>query len=490
MSSQKLGYSLIGIGVFIILLMLLADTIGLGHGGIQAAQLLGVEIGLGTALLGYFLTILFSEKIQAGEGLYAWVERLLASPVTAIVIGILVAFILFSIVPMFFTSDLRFQYFYRYLPDKYPIGLDLQTLLNRVKTWFEIGTPYPGDVPQFYPPLTYMLFAPLTMLSYRAAYATMTFITLLSYIVLTLLLPIWIAKRNYWVIFLLFALGLFSYGFQFELERGQYNVLTFLLCILAIYIFHFHHKFRYIAYLLFSVAIQLKVFPAIFIFMFIKDWRDWKNNIKRFVGLGLFNIVLLFILGYRVVFDFIHAITTQVVTPSWNWNGNHSVQAFVFNLMKDGYGLIRPEVLPSLSKFSSLITVLFMAIFALCLVTLLVSAYRFNENGLNPYLLLACTIGALIIPTSNDYTLSFLVAPVAIFFASISMANAFKTKYLANVLVVIASFAFCSTLFPFKYKPYFLNNNFPALFLILVSITLLYFLRNRNVEPEALVENP
>ena len=224
--------------------------------------------------------------------------------------------------------------------------------------------------------------------------------------------------------------------------------------------------------------------------MFIKDWRDWKNNIKRFVGLGLFNIALLFILGYRVVVDFIHAITTQVVTPSWNWNGNHSIQAFVFNLMKDGYGLIQPESLRSLSNSSSLITFSLMTIFAVCLISLLVSAYRSNENGLNPYLLMVCTIGALIIPTSNDYTLSFLVAPIAIFFAGISIANAFKTKYFANLLIAGASFAFSSTLFPFKYKPYFLNNNFPALFLILISVTILYFLRNRNVEPEAIVENP
>ena len=490
MSAKKLGYSLIGIGVFIILLMLIADSIGLGSGGIQAAQLLGIEVGIGVALFGYFFTLLFSEKIKVGEGLYAWIESLLCSPVMAIVVGILVAFLLFSIVPMFFNSDLRFQYFYRYLPDKYPIGLDLQTLLDRVKTWFEIGTPYPGDVPQFYPPLTYMLFAPLTMSSYRAAYATMTFMTLLSYIALTLFLPMWISKRNYWVIFLLFALGLFSYGLQFELERGQYNVLTFLLCLLAIYIFHFHYKFRYIAYLLFSIAVQLKVFPAIFIFMFINDWRDWKNNIRRFVGLGLFNVALLFILGFHVFFDFIHAITTQVVTPSWNWNGNHSIQAFVFNLMKDGYRLIAPETLPSLSTYSWLITFSLMAIFALCLISLLVSTYRHNESGLNPYLLMVCTIGALVIPTSNDYTLSFLVAPVAIFFASISITNAFKTRYFANLLIAVASFAFSSTLFPFKYKPYFLNNNFPALFLILISITVLYFLRNRNVEPEAIPAKP
>ena len=42
--------------------------------------------------------------------------------------------------------------------------------------------------------------------------------------------------------------------------------------------------------------------------------------------------------------------------------------------------------------------------------------YRQKQNGINPFLLLACTIGALLIPSvSNDYKLSILAAPVAIF---------------------------------------------------------------------------
>jgi hypothetical protein len=490
MSTRKIGYSLIGIGIFVIVVMLFADLIGLGSDGIQAAQLLGVGTGIIAALLGYLFIVASQETPSSGKSLPAWVGQFLSSPITAVLVGMLLAYFIFSIVPMFLNSDMRIQYFNRYLPDKYPIGLDLETLLNRVKTWFEVQTPYPGDIPQFYPPLTYVFFSPLTLVSYRSAYLIMTLVTLFSYVLLTLLLPIWMnPKRNYSLVFFLFAVGLFSYGLQFELERGQYNVLTFLFCIAAVYIYHFHQKFRYIAYLLFSIAVQLKVFPAIFIFMFIRDWKDWKSNIKRFIGIGLFNLALLFILGYRVFLDFMNAITTQVVTPSWNWNGNHSIQAFVFNLMKDGYGLVQPETLASLSNYSSMITTALMLVFALCLISLSVSAYRHNEPGLNPYLLLVCTIGALIVPTSNDYTLSFLIAPVAILFASIPLANAFRAKYFASLLIALVSFAFASTLFPFKYKPYFLNNNFPALFIVLVSVTILYFLRNRNTESTAIMDN-
>lgn len=482
MSPQKIGYSLIGVGGFVVLFMFLADAIGLGKGGIQAAQLLGIELGVVLIILGYAFAI---SSPGEGNSWAAWrrrIDQVLSSPLTAMVAGVLAAFFVFSIVPMLFNSDLRFQYFYRYMPDKYPIGLDLQTLLGRVQTWFELKTPYPGDIPQFYPPLTYVFFSPLTMVDYRTAYLITTLVGLVSYVILTLLLPLRMKPDgNHSIVFFLFAASLFSYGLQFELERGQYNLLTFLFVMLSVYIFHFHYRYRYIAYLLFSIAVQLKVFPAIFILMLIKDWRDWKGNIKRFVGLGLFNVALLFILGPRVFFDFTRAISQQVVTPSWNWNGNHSIQAFVFNLMKDGYRLVPPEALASLQPYSSVLTTTFLAIFALCLLLLLVLSYRHNENGLNPYLFLVCTLGALIIPTSNDYTLSFLTAPVALLFAAIAVEK-FKARYLASLLILIAAFSFGSTLFPFKYKPYFLNNNFPALFLLLLSIMVLYLLRIRNVD--------
>jgi hypothetical protein len=482
MSSQKIGYSLIGVGGFVVLFMFLADAIGLGKGGIQAAQLLGIELGVVLLILGYAFTITSPDREGSWAAWWRRIDQALSSPLTAIVVGVLLSFFVFLIVPMLFNQDFRFQYFYRYLPDKYPIGLDLQTLLGRVQTWFELKTPYPGDIPQFYPPLTYVLFSPLTMVDYRTAYLITTLVALISYGILTLLLPLQMNPQgNRSIVYFLFAASLFSYGLQFELERGQYNLLTFLFVMLAVYIFHFHYKYRYIAYLLFSIAVQLKVFPAIFVLMFIRDWRDWKGNIKRFVGLGLFNLALLFILGPRVFFDFTRAISQQVATPSWNWNGNHSIQAFVFNLMKDGYRLISPGALANLQQYASALTTTFLVIFALCLLLLLMLSYRRNENELNPYLFLVCTIGALIIPTSNDYTLSFLTAPVALLFATIAVEK-FKARYLASLLVLIAAFSFGSTLFPFKYKPYFLNSNFPALFLLLLSIVILYLLRNRDIE--------
>ena len=67
MPARKIGYAFIGIGIFIVFFMLVADIIGLGSGGVQAAQLLGVEIGILIVLLGYFFIVTSAEKTIVGK---------------------------------------------------------------------------------------------------------------------------------------------------------------------------------------------------------------------------------------------------------------------------------------------------------------------------------------------------------------------------------------------------------------------------------------
>jgi hypothetical protein len=47
------------------------------------------------------------------------------------------------------------------------------------------------------------------------------------------------------------------------------------------------------------------------------------------------------------------------------------------------------------------------------------------------------------------------------------------------------SFSYASMLIPFKYKPYYMNNAFPPLFLILIFVTVLNFIRYKNAEGSA-----
>lgn len=289
-----------------------------------------------------------------------------------------------------------------------------------------------------------------------------------------------IQKQAIPTLMLIFVTRLLSYGFQFELERGQHNVFTFLLYLWAIYIFYYHKRHRLIAYLLFTISIHLKLYPAIFIVMFVDDWKDWKKNLLRFLGIGVFNLLLLFVIGYQMFLDFFHSVSTQVDTPGWGWNGNHSIKAFVEALKRDGLNILAPESVEMIRRNSEVLSNLLLAIFLITFVAaLLISALR-KVPGVDMFLLLTCMIGALTIPISNDYTLSILSAPVALLLCSIPVIKNKVHQLLAAILTLGISTAYFSTLIPFKYKHYFLSNTFPLLFIILILVTLLSPVRFRD----------
>ncbi len=371
--------------------------------------------------------------------------------------------------------------FPEYVPAKGFIGEDLEQMLSYSESWFFTKqTPYIGK--NLYPPFASVLFTPLLGLEFSTAYKIVTLVNVLFYVLITLVLPLRIGKTRQVsaLLMLIFITGLFSYGFQFELERGQFNVIAMAACFFAIWIFHNHNKYRYIAYILFTISVQLKLFPAIFIVMFITDWHDWKNNIKRFVKLGVVNFALLFILGPSVFVDFLRAIKAQSVNPSI-WNGNHSIRSFVTSISntasQHGWTWV--------NEYSGWVQVAFMAIVAVCILLIMVQAYRQKQNGVNSHLLLACTIGALLIPpVSHDYKLSILAAPVAILFSEMTSFSEISMRsrqwFFTMWLVFIMAAAYSTTLFSYTNKPFLLTYNFPALITMLLATTYLSLMSKPN----------
>ena len=476
-----MGFGLAILGALGTFVSVIIDFLGFGKGGIQAAQILGIIVGVMLAVVGLSIAFQVQDKqIDIGSSLRVGKERLLNPPVRVwFVIGFLIVYIFLFIAPVFFNPNRSMVYFNRFLPNQNPIGSDMNYTLNFVKTWVTSReSPYPDS---HYPPLTYVLLSPLTLFDYPAVYFVSTYLTLFSYLILTLVLPALLtSKRDFSLILLFSVTGLFSYGFQFELERAQYYTMAFLLCMLAIYLFHNHYEFRYLAYLLFSISIHLKIVPIFFIPMFIKDWRDWRGNIKRMAGLGLLNVALLFVLGYKNFVNFVDALLLRVENPTFLWNGNHSVGNFVFNFVIDGFGLISEKNILFLQQNAKAFEWLLLGIIALCLLSIIFRAYRKGETGFDPFLLLVCTLCALVIPVSVDYTLPMLVAPMAIFLSAVpGLGGSSGNKIISILLVLVASIAYASLLYPFKYKPYFLNNSFPALFLILIAVTCFNFLQVR-----------
>lgn len=208
-----------------------------------------------------------------------------------------------------------------------------------------------------------------------------------------------------------------------------------------------------------------------FIVMFIEDWQDWKNNLRRLLGLGALNFSLLFVLGYPFYLDFFRAITAYQFAYQSSRYENLSIKAFAHYLSTGFFG---PN---TMAKAPALFEMLFLALIGLAFFASILVAWKKRLRGVNPTLLLVCTLAALVIPSvSNDYKLSILIAPMTLFLCQETDIQAKNRKSIHIFLIVLASLAYWSALYPATVKPDFLDRNFPALILILASATASNFL--------------
>jgi hypothetical protein len=387
-------------------------------------------------------------------------------------LGFAISYFFFFIRPTFLNELYSMQIILS-IPRIDPIGYDLKQTLDMSHAWFiGGGSPYVGD--SFNHPLTAVLYTPLLFIDFSTADSIITFITLGCFLCSTLLIPLWIGKHLAPLLVLLLVVGTYSYPFQFELERGQFNVIAFCLSLLAIYLYYYHPKYRSIAYLLFSIAVQLKIWPAIFILMFIRDWRDWRGSLKRITAIAGVNLAALFILGPKVFVDFVNATLAHIREP-YVYIGNHSIKAFVTVLTTQGISRIPASLAPRVIENKSLIETIFLAFVGICLLLIVMRAYQQNTGRLNPSLLLACTLVARLVPSvSYDYALSILPAAVAIAFDKGTFMPVSRSRRVVSVLLVIlVGFTFSSTLYSYANKPFYFGNNLPALMLLLFALTIL-----------------
>lgn len=432
----------------------------------------------------------------------AILQNLIEWPVVFWVLtGFLCAYFLFFIWPIFLNPDHTMKFFV-YVPARELIGQDLNYMLSYCASWFvDHNTPYIGH--NLYPPFAMVIFSPLLLLDPSTAYGVITAIILLCFIFVTFVIPTLLSSQKNTVstALLLLVTGLFSYGLHFELEKGQFNVIAFAFCMLAIYLYHHKPKMRWLAYILLTISIQLKVYPAIFIFMFVDDWTDWKGIFKRFAALGSLNIALLFVLGYQVFFDFFRAIKGQALYPYIVMN-NLSIRAFTDLLFrKNGFRAyfldmgMDIEQLHSLARYGWVLQVALLGFVAICLFLVISKMYKQKRVGLNPYLLLVCTIAALMIPpVSHDYKLSLLAGPMAIVLqGDVISRKSLGVRFVSILLILIGSLAYSITLFSYTNKPYFLRNNLPMLVVLLAVVVVMAMLMNgapdeelSPVEPDAL----
>lgn len=410
-------------------------------------------------------------------------ERRLAVPLIGwVLLGLTAPYLFFFIQPIFFAPDGVMQ-FPEYAPATKFIGTDFRSTRAAAQAWFTTReTPYINNNQYAYPPLTMALFAPFTLLTWEQGYPLMVALTVACAVVVGLLLPLHLSRGRPIspLLPVAFLTGLFSYGFQFELERGQHNLIAVTLAVLAVWVFHTQPRYRFVGYGLFVLAVQLKAYPAIFVLLLIDDWRAWRANLRRIGALGLINVALLFVFGPQLFREFLAALADASANP-YAWQGNHSIRAF---------SLWFPNIpgwMP-LGPYSRQIQAGLLAAVGLSLGALVLQAYRQRRRGLQPMLFLACTVGALTIPgASHDYTLSYLVAPIALLFAlpeQWAVAHTRPRRAVVAALMVLFCAAYGTTLASYATKPIQWHNNAPTLvFMLLVGVALAFVAPPPNAGP-------
>ena len=366
-----------------------------------------------------------------------------------------------------------------------PIGYDLMMMVSHASAWLE-HTVSPFASFNNFPPFATLLFTPFSLVSFPTAYSIITIITLAGILWSGFVFPY--LQQNPRaikpVLVLVFTSTLVSYGLQFEIERGQFYTLAFALAFLGVYIFHRHPRLSWVAYILFTLAIQLKMFPALLIFLFVRDWRDWRANLLRIFGLGLANVALFFILGWNKFLEFVNILFAMNDDPGI-WVGNFSVRSFTLRAL--------PVILKRIGittgwieNGGGVIEALLLGFVVLLLGLGIFKAIRRNRKGIDPYLLFLCTAAALVIPPiSHDYKLPVLAGPVAFLLMSIRIPLNGKILHLAILAgaTLLFSLAYYSTQYSYLMKSPLIANNFLAVFLMMILATLFnFFDGSQNVD--------
>lgn len=385
-------------------------------------------------------------------------------------LGFVLPYLAWFIVPTFFSRDVMYRP--ELLPAMNPIAIDLRDVVSWGRDWLDPSVPYHG-----YPPLSNVLLAVMYQLPFTVTYALFTAMTLGLFLLLLVALPLHYARgRGVPPLLSLFLItGLFSYGLQFEIERGQFNVIAFGLSICGVWLFHARPRWTMLAYALFCAGVQLKVHPAILGLLLVRDYRDVKGNLRRAVGLGAVNFLLLFAMGPRRFVEFVSALDSIAFVYT-GMTLNHSIDSFVAyaNATLSNH-IALPAYAYTMIKWA--LTLSWVA----GLGAIVGLNYRDRRTGLDPYLLLACSICAMLIPPmSFDYKLSILVAPTALavieFERSAASPSHPRIAGIATLVLLVA--AYTTTLLTYELKPTLLDNNCVALLVMLGCVTAMAVFRS------------
>lgn len=188
----------------------------------------------------------------------------------------------------------------------------------------------------------------------------------------------------------------FSFGFLFELQQGQFYSFLFTLVLLSLCIYHRFPQRRLWAYALLSIAIQVKVVPALFLLLMCEDYSKWREHWRRMLMVGILNLIPL-ILTNLTYFKLLVSIATAGTPITLENSPHHFMMFYQLSLKSLSIMLVRATEFP----FPRLLIFAGYLLVSLGIAYAYITCIKRKEKGISGLLLLLSAIAVLVIPADS-----------------------------------------------------------------------------------------
>ncbi len=369
--------------------------------------------------------------------------------------GLVLSYVAFYLAPIFLNSAEVMQ-FPTFVPSFPPIGIDFRWLWTIENEWKEgllHGQMLKTGAAHF-PPLTLPMFGWASLFPFPVVYRILTFMTLSAYLSVATVLPYLVSRKvpelsGLWLLALPFGFfGLNAYGLQFEIERGQWNVIAVALALWAIYVYQLcSPKLKPLAYALMLMGCQMKLYPMIFIFGFYSHKKSLRENFKTVSAMILANVALIFVFGFEVAQSFLKSVSALNRRSEYGF-AQISIHSF-FSLVREKQNSLYP---------------VYMTVWVLAIAGALVSWFnviRKHSVANNIVALFLLLVVGLVLPShSNDYKLALV--PLAVPIVVMSLPILVQGKRNRGVAIFLLLFFLTSTFYSYATKggSILVQNNF------------------------------
>ena len=199
-----------------------------------------------------------------------------------------------------------------------------------------------------------------------------------------------------------------SYGFLFEIERGNANLVALLLMLLAVWLLVSRPRHLWLCAFCLALAVSFKVYPATLLVLVF-----WRWGLRALLPVTVTNVALLLVAGPANAARFLVNLTSAQTSEGYVWLGNHSAVSFAQTVATATGGpanaIVACVVVLSLGLWTATIAVLVRR--------------GWSERG-GVLAAASCVPVMCVLPTlSHDYKLVVLVFPLSVLFAVLATAE-------------------------------------------------------------------